>query len=116
MVLNHKKQILELEKKGVVPVSAESGIGIDDFKRAVWRGLSMVRVYLKRERNGAADKDHPLIMKSEANLDEVLQRISNEMRDDVSRAYIWGSGARFPGQEVSFKTKVFDEMEVWFGR
>lgn len=116
LISKPKKIFPKLEAKGMVPVSVEEQIGVEDFKKAVWEGLGLVRVYLKRERNGEADKNNPLIVKSEANLDKVLQRISNEMRDDVSRAYIWGSRARFPGQEVSFNTKVFDEMEVWFGR
>ena len=54
----------------------------------------------------------PLIVKKNQTINDVLKRISNEMRDDVSRAYIWGKNARFPGQEVSFKFPVFDEMEV----
>ena len=55
-------------------------------------------------------------MKKTNTLNDVLKRISNEMRDDVNRACIWGKNARFPGQEVSFKFPAFDEMEVWFGR
>lgn len=97
-------------------MSAEKGVGIDEFKEAVWKGLGMVRVYLKRERTAEADKNDPLIMKRNSTLDDVLKRISNEMRDDIGRAHIWGIKARFPGQEVSFKFSVFDEMEVWFGR
>jgi ribosome-interacting GTPase 1 len=100
----------------VVYMSAKTGEGIDEFKEAVWKGLGLVRVYLKRERTVEADKNEPLIMKSNQTLGDVLKRISNEMRDDVSRACIWGAKARFPGQEVSFKSLVFDEMEVWFGR
>ena len=97
-------------------ISAQNGAGIAEFKEAVWKGLGMVRVYLKRERTGDADKTDPLIMKRDSTLDDVLRRISNEMRDDIGRAHIWGSKARFPGQEVSFTFPVFDEMEVWFGR
>jgi len=78
--------------------------------------LGLVRVFLKKERNAQADKDNPLIMKNSSSLDDVLKRISSQMRDDVSRAYIWGKKAKFPGQEVSFKFTVFDEMEVYFGR
>ncbi|HWS48836.1 MAG TPA: GTPase [Candidatus Methanoperedens sp.] len=102
--------------EGVVKMSAGKGIGIEEFKEKVWQGLSLVRVYLKRERNGEADRKEPLIMKKGQTLDKVLKRVSGEMRDDVSRAYIWGKNARFPGQEVSFSFPVFDEMEVWFGR
>lgn len=101
---------------GVVYMSAKSGLGMEEFKEAVWRGLGMVRVYLKRERVAEADRKEPLIMKKSDSLSDVLKRISSEMRDDVSRACIWGKNARFPGQEVSLKSLVFDEMEVWFGR
>ena len=106
----------EGEKKRPVFISAEKGIGLEEFKEEVWKGLGLVRVYLRRERAGEADRKEPLIVKRTQTLNEVLKRISNEMRDDVSRAYIWGKNARFPGQEVSFKFPVFDEMEVWFGR
>lgn len=100
----------------IVQMCAGKNIGIDEFKEKVWQGLSLLRVYLKRERNGEADKKEPLIMKKGQTLDSVLKRVSGEMRDDVNRAYIWGKNARFPGQEVSFSFPLFDEMEVWFGR
>ena len=102
--------------KNVIFMSAPTGKGIEEFKEAVWKGLGLVRVYLKRERVLPADKEEPLIMKKTETLNHVLKRISSEMRDDVNRACIWGKNARFPGQEVSLKSLVFDEMEVWFGR
>jgi ribosome-interacting GTPase 1 len=111
-----RKGDLRKIEEGVVRMNADRGIGIDEFKEKVWQGLAMVRVYLKRERSGEADKKEPLIMKKGQTLDAVLKRVSGEMRDDVGRAYIWGKNARFPGQEVSFSYPVFDEMEVWFGR
>jgi small GTP-binding protein len=100
----------------VLKMCVGEGVGIEEFKERVWQGLGLVRVYLKRERTAEADKNEPLIIKNTSTLDGVLKRISNQMRDDVSKAYIWGKGARFPGQEVSFSFQVFDEMEVYFGR
>jgi hypothetical protein len=100
----------------VLKMSVDKNVGIEEFKEKIWQGLGLVRVYLKKERISEADKKEPLIIKKTANLDQVLKRISNQMRDDVNKAYIWGKNARFPGQEVSFKFEVFDEMEVFFGR
>lgn len=113
--LARKSDLRKIDEQ-VVGMSANKNIGIEEFKEKVWHGLGLVRVYLKRERNGEADKKEPLIMKKGQSLDAVLKRVSNEMRDDVNRAYIWGKNARFPGQEVSFSYPLFDEMEVWFGR
>lgn len=100
----------------VLAISANLGIGLDELKEKIWSELGMVRVFLRRERNSEADKREPLIMKRTKTIDDVLKRISSQMRDDVNKACIWGKNARFPGQEVSFKFSVFDEMEVWFGR
>ncbi len=113
---NFQFQISKNKENNLVLMSADKGIGLDEFKEKSWKGLGLVRVYLKRERNLEADKISPLILKSTSTLDDVLKRISNQMRDDVGKAYIWGKNARFPGQEVSFKFQVFDEMEVCFGR
>lgn len=104
------------KKDNLVLMSADKGIGLQDFKEKVWKGLGLVRVYLKKERSAEADYNQPLIFKDNSTLDGVLSRISNQMRDDVNKAYIWGKNARFPGQEVSFSFQVFDEMEVYFGR
>jgi len=100
----------------VLKMCVDQDLGIEEFKEKIWQGLGLVRVYLKRERTSEADKQKPLIVKNTSTLDGVLKRISNQMRDDVNKAYIWGKNARFPGQEVSFKFQVFDEMEVYFGR
>ncbi len=115
-MVSNKKQLSKLEGNDLILMSADRGIGIEEFKEKVWSGLGLVRVFLKRERNMEVDKKEPLIIKRGATLDDVLKRISNQMRDDVGKAYIWGVNARFPGQEVSFKFPVFDEMEVYFGR
>lgn len=113
-LVNKKK--LNTIPEDAVKISAETGSGVEEFKEQLWQRLGLIRVYLKRERSGEADRMEPLIMRRENRLEDVLKRISSEMRDDVNRACIWGERARFPGQEVSFSFQVFDEMEVWFGR
>lgn len=97
-------------------MSADKGVGMDEFKEAVWKKLGLVRVYLKRERTSEPDKTDPLIMRRGQNLRDVLNKISTQMSEDVARAFVWGPQARFAGQEVSFKYEVWDEMELWFGR
>ncbi len=99
-----------------VRLSVHTKEGIEDFKEKLWYRLGKVRIYLKRDRNGEADKTEPLIMHRGETLDDVLKVLSSEMREDVQKVYIWGKNAKFPGQEVSFSLPVEDEMEVWFGR
>ncbi|MBP9817736.1 50S ribosome-binding GTPase [Candidatus Shapirobacteria bacterium] len=116
-VKNLQSSNFKLQKKeDRLYMSVDKGIGVEEFKEAVWRKLGLVRVYLKRERTGEPDKKEPLIMHRGQNLRDVLNKISTQMSEDVARGFVWGKGARFPGQEVSFKYEVWDEMEVWFGR
>jgi ribosome-interacting GTPase 1 len=97
-------------------MSADKGTGIEEFKEAVWKKLGLVRVYLKRERTSEADRKEPLIMRRGQTLKDVLNKLSTQMSEEIARAFVWGPMARFPGQEVSFKYEVWDEMELWFGR
>jgi hypothetical protein len=111
-----KQDDLKKIPNGVLKMCVDENMGIEEFKERIWQGLGLIRIYLKKDRTSEADKKEPLIVKNNNTLDDVLKKISNQMRDDISKAYVWGKGARFPGQEVSFKFPVFDEMEVYFGR
>ena len=71
---------------------------------------------MKRSRTAPADKEKPLIVKADSSLQMVVEKISTEMLSEIKEAHIWGKGARFAGQKVSLRAKVFDEMEVYFGR
>ena len=115
-IKNYELRITNYKKIDRLFMSVDKNIGVDEFKEAVWRKLRLVRVYLKRERTSEADKKEPLIMRRGQTLKDVLNKLSTQMSEDVARGFVWGAGARFAGQEVSFKYEVFDEMEVWFGR
>lgn len=115
-VVNKVDQGHKAKNDGNFYISADKEMGLAELKEKIWRELGLVRVYLRYERNSEGDKKEPLIMKKTKTIDDVLKRISSQMRDDVNKACIWGVNARFPGQEVSFNFPVFDEMEVWFGR
>lgn len=115
----HQNKVKKLSKnkdKSLILMSADEEVGVGEFKEKVWKGLGLVRIFLKKGRSLEANKEEPLIIKRGNTLDDVLKQISSQMRDDVGKAYIWGKKARFPGQEVSFNFPVFEEMEVYFGR
>lgn len=108
----------ELKKipNDVVRLSVHSQSGIEEFKEKLWHNLGLLRVYLKSDRNAPPDYHEPLIMHRGQTLDDVLKTISQEMREDMNKAYVWGKNVKFPSQEVSLNYPLFDEIEVWFGR
>ena len=105
---------------GVIRISAEKEIGLDELREAVWNQLRLVRVYLRSTESlsghleGGSTKIEPLIMHEGQKLKDVLATVSREMVQDKKAAKIWGPGARFPGQTVSFETQIQDGMEVTF--
>ncbi|MBI4029436.1 MAG: 50S ribosome-binding GTPase [Candidatus Blackburnbacteria bacterium] len=105
---------------GVIKISAEKEMGLDELREAVWGILGLVRVYLRPvgtssgHLEGGRTKTEPLIMHAGQKLKDVLETVSRDMAQDKKEAKIWGPGARFPGQTVSFEIQIQDGMEVTF--
>ena len=116
----NKADELKRKKGGVWPgalfLSAKENQGLELLRKKIWEGLGLVRVYLRPDKRKSAKGVLPFIARRDDNLEKVLKKVSTEMLGDVGRAFIWGSEARFPGQQVSFSRLVFDEMEVYFAR
>ena len=98
---------------GILRVSAETGESLDELKKAIWEKLKLVRVYLVRQ-DEEPSEDNPMIMKVGDRLSDVANRIGPEFAQTHARAKIWGSGAKFPGQEISLSTRVQEGMMVRF--
>ncbi len=104
----------------VISISAEKEIGLEELKEAIWNNLRLVRINLRPagklalHPRGVSSNVEPLIMHEGQKLKDVLEAVSREMAQDKKAAKIWGPGARFPGQTVSFETRIQDGMEVTF--
>ncbi|MEK7550402.1 MAG: GTPase [Patescibacteria group bacterium] len=88
-----------------VYISAKNGMGIDNLIASIWKEMKFVTVKII---NGS------LIMKDGDSLNDVATKIGSDFSQNVKLAKIWGSGALFPGQEVSLSTQVKDGMEIHF--
>lgn len=112
MLPEYKKQTHK-EVEGAVFVSAEEGLGIEALKARIWQELGFLRVYLvKREEEPSLN--NPLVVKTGTSLSDVAVAIGTEFAENKKRAKIWGTGAKFPGQEVSLSSVAQDGMQVRF--
>ena len=96
-----------------VAISADKDKGLDDLKEEIWKELKFVTVYLVKP-DEDTDKGSPIIMKEGDSLRDVIEKIGPDFAERKKIVKIWGSGSKFPGQEVSFDTKVLDGMRVRF--
>ena len=96
-----------------VPIAAENAEGIDELIAEIWKVLKFVTVYLVKP-DEDLNFDSPMIMKEGDTLKDVAEKIGPDFAARQKLVKIWGAGAKFPGQEVSFETKVQDKMQIRF--
>lgn len=94
-------------------ISVVKKLNIEQLKEAIWQKLNFIRVYLK-EKNKEPDFGQPFILKQGATLKELLFKISLCTKNSFHKAKIYGSGAKFPGQNVSLAFVPLDETIVSF--
>lgn len=106
---NYKKLI----KGDFVAISAERNEGVEKLIDKIWRSLKFVTVYLVKP-DEDPNFDNPIIMKEGESLYDVAQKIGSDFAESKKIVKIWGSVAKFAGQEVSFDTKVREGMQIRF--
>ncbi|EQD35597.1 small GTP-binding protein domain-containing protein, partial [mine drainage metagenome] len=92
-------------------VSASTGEGIEDLKNLIFRGLSLVRIYL-REKSGEIDYERPLILRTGVKVREVCRRISREMLSSFRYAIILNNRRKQSEIRVGLDYELVDEDVV----
>lgn len=96
-----------------VNISAEKGTGIQELIDKIWESLRFVTVYLVHP-DEELNYESPIVIKDGDTLKDVAQKISPDFAERMKLVKIWGPGSKFPGQEVSFSTKVTGGMQIRF--
>jgi len=94
-------------------ISAGRNIGLDNLIDSVWKALELITIYLIKEAEDL-NFNSPIIMKSGQRLSDVLPKLGSSFLERYKMAKIWGTKARYPGQEVSLSTVLEDRMQVRF--
>ena len=91
--------------RDVVPVSVLDDASLAVFRDAVWRLTGLVRVYLRHA--GEVDDD-PVALAPPVTVADVADTVHHELGEQCRGGRIWGSSARFPGQQVGRGHEVAD--------
>jgi small GTP-binding protein len=94
-------------------ISAEKGSGIEELVELIWKDLKFVTVYLIKPAEDV-DSGSPIIMKNGQTLKDVAVKIGPDFAASKKLVKIWGPGAKFPGQEVSFDMQILEGMKIRF--
>jgi hypothetical protein len=93
----------------VVPVSSESGNGLEGLKQDVFRMLDVVRVYTKIP-GKPPDMDAPYVLPRGATVQDLANTVHKDIAQNLRFARIWGEG-KFDGQMVS-RDHELDDRDV----
>ena len=94
-------------------ISADRGEGIDGLIENIWKTLKFVTIYLVKP-DEELERGSPIVMKGGESLKDVALKIGHDFAESKKLVKIWGPGAKFPGQEVSFDTRVIEGMKIRF--
>ena len=94
-----------------VIISAQKGIGVNELKKLVFEKLDLIRVYLK-EPGKEADMNEPLIMRKNATIRDVCEKLHKDFIKKFKFVRIWGPSSRFPGQKLLSLKHVVKDNDV----
>ena len=93
----------------LVSISAREGSSLEEFKRAIYQALNIVRVYTKTP-GSKADLTDPMILEKGSTLEEAAESLHKDFYQNLKYAVVWGSG-KYDGQRVS-KEHVLQDGDV----
>ncbi|MCX8199898.1 MAG: GTP-binding protein [Candidatus Micrarchaeota archaeon] len=107
--LVNEKYLEQLREKcgDFIPMSAEAGKGIEEFKEKLFQRLELIRVYTKSRFEGV-DYDEPLVIKSGSTVEDVCISIHRDLRKNFKYAIVTGPSAKFRSQRVGLSHVVMD--------
>jgi len=80
-------------------ISARENHGVEEFKRAIYETLNIIRVYTKTP-GSKADLTDPMVLDKGSTLEEAAEALHKDFYQNLRYAVVWGSG-KYDGQRVS---------------
>lgn len=93
------REIGVIRETGVIAVSAQNAIGLEELKSEIWKKLKLIRIYLKTK-NEEPDLSDPLIIKEGQTVEEAAKKIHNNLALTIKEAKVWGKSVKFQAQTV----------------
>lgn len=98
---------IRTEAPDALLISAEKNKNLDTLREAIFKGLGIIRIYMKKIGQDP-DYSEPLILMRDHSVGGACKRIHKEWAKHLHYARIWGKSARFDGQTVGIDHVLAD--------
>ncbi len=106
--VKNKSKTYKLDKN-IINVDVNSGVGIDELKEIIWKGLDLIKVYTKSPRKPRAIP--AIAMEKNSTVEDFTKRIHKDFTKTFEFAKIFNS-TKFSGKKVGLEYKLQDNDTV----
>lgn len=96
-----------------IPISADMSFNIEALKQAIYEKFSFIKVFM-RPRGGEIDYDEPMLVKKNATVLDVCNKVHRNLKNEFRYAQIWGKSVKFGGQKVGLEHRLSDKDVLTF--
>lgn len=101
-------ELQEKVKSKIIPISADADINIVALRDAIYEYLDFIRIYM-RPKGGETDYKEPLIIRRNATVLDVCNKLHRDLKKNFRYALIWGKSVKFGGQRAGLNHILEDE-------
>lgn len=94
----------------IIPVSAERKEGLEALKLAVWDMLGLIRVFSKEKSGDVSQR--AVLLPEKSTVRDFAEKLHWNIGNNLHSASVWGSSAKFSGQQVGMDHVLQDEDVV----
>ena len=99
------------EVKNAVCVSATKSENIEKLKDIIYTKMNFISIYLKEIMN-EVDKKEPLVMKKNAEIKDVCNKLHRNFLNRFRFARVWGKSAKYDGQKITAITHRLENEDI----
>jgi ribosome-interacting GTPase 1 len=113
-VLNSEKKYMGLKKFynfDTIPISLTTENNMEKLKDEIWKNLNLIKIYTK-EPGKKPNMDKPLCLNKGSSIRDMAGQIHKDFIKKFRFARVWGSSARFQGQQSGLDHLLNDEDTV----
>ena len=110
LIVANKADLLKKGAKippGAMAISAENEENLDLLKQKMFEKLGLIRIFTKKQREGA-DLKEPLIIKKDSTIGQVCEKLHRDLKKEFRYAMVWGKSVKHQPQRVGLAHIVKD--------